>query len=75
MPIFSSFVAIFIFLNCQRQDFTELLHLCQLWKKWTIYHPQAGQLQGLRKPHTHAILVADIFAEEIKNAQDNEKYE
>ena len=30
---------------------------------------------GLRKPHTHAILVADIFAEEIKNAQDNEKYE
>ena len=33
------------------------------------------QLQGLRKPHTHAILVADIFAEEIKNAQDNEKYE
>lgn len=44
-------------------------------EKWTIYHPQAGQLQGLRKPHTHAILVADIFAEEIKNAQDNEKYE
>lgn len=67
MLMFPNIVAFLFFPNCQKQDFTELLLFCQLWKKWTIYHPQAGQLQGLRKPHTHAILRTDIFAEEIKN--------